>query len=137
MRSGTKSRNSCRFATLNWLAELQPRRHPKNQDHLDHGVLLNSDGTLWIGTWVVAQEHAIKGERISAYMALHEKKSKMPYRQGLIIGWRSGQRDRQSANAPVQTEEGIEFLVEPTSKSYCWIGDGTGEKGYLWVEDDG
>jgi hypothetical protein len=100
----------------------------------DNGVSLNSDGTFWSGTWVVAKEHAVKGEQINAYVALHEKKSEPSYRQGIIKGWRIGTRDRQYADAPVQTEEGIEFLIEPTPDAYAWVGDGTGEKGYLWVE---
>jgi hypothetical protein len=39
-------------------------------------------------------------------------------------------------NAEVQTVEDIEFLIEATSDPYGWVGDGTGEKGYNWIELD-
>ncbi|HWO37846.1 MAG TPA: hypothetical protein VNO32_54430 [Candidatus Acidoferrum sp.] len=100
----------------------------------DHGVTRNPDGTFWSGTWVVAKERADHGEKIDAYIALHEKKSEPSYLQGIIRGWRTATRDRQYADVPVQTEEGIDFLIEPISDSLLWKGDGAGEKGYWYGE---
>jgi hypothetical protein len=101
----------------------------------DQGVSQNADGTFWTGTWVVAKERAEDGEKNCAYVALHEKKSEPSYLQGTIRGWRIASRDRQYGEVPIQTDEGIDFLIEPTSVTLGWQGDGTGEKGY-WYGDD-
>jgi len=100
----------------------------------DRGVVHNPDGTLWSGSWVVAKEHAERAERNNAYLALHESKSEQSYLQGIVKGWRTAPRDRQYSDVEAQTEEGIEFLVEPISTAFPWRGGGSGEKGY-WYGD--
>jgi len=100
----------------------------------DRGVVHNPDGTCWSGSWVVAKEHAERAERNNAYLALHESKSEQSYLQGIIKGWRAAPRDRQYSDVEAQTEEGIEFLLEPISTVFLWRGGGSGEKGY-WYGD--
>jgi hypothetical protein len=97
------------------------------------GVTSNPDGTIWTGTWVVDQVHAARGEKIRAYVALHATKAEPSYLQGIIKGWRRVAREQEYAEGrPVKIENGIDFLLEPTSEPYQWNGDGAGEKGYLW-----
>src|SRR5262249_5377337 len=97
------------------------------------GVTANGDGTLWTGTWVVSKEHAAHGAKIGAYVALHESKSEPSYLQGKIKDSRNAKREREYAEGrPARTENGIDFLLEPTTQSYTWSGDGAGEKGYVW-----
>jgi hypothetical protein len=97
------------------------------------GVTANSDGTMWTGTWVVDQIHAERAEKIHAYVALHATKAEPSYLQGIIKGWRRTAREQEYADGrPAKTEFGIDFLLEPTTESYRWNGDGAGEKGYLW-----
>ena len=99
----------------------------------EKGVITNSDGTFWSGTWVVDQIHAERGEKIGAYVALHATKAEPSYLQGVIKGWRKSDREQEYAEGrPVRIEHGIDFLLEPTNAPYQWNGDGSGEKGYLW-----
>jgi len=101
------------------------------------GVTDIGEGRFWSGSWVVAEANARNSTQRSAYLALHESKAEPSYRQGKIVDYRRSPRDMVSDNetgdAP-KTEEGIEFLVEETSKPYEWVGDGAGEKGYRWAE---
>jgi hypothetical protein len=39
------------------------------------GVTRNEDGTIWTGTWVVAEEHAQSAVQYGAQVALHSLKS--------------------------------------------------------------
>ena len=98
----------------------------------DQGVSFNSDGTFWSGTWVVDESHAARGVEINAYVALHERKSELSYRQGLIKGWRKVEREEKYADRPVKIKSGIDFLLAPTSDPFQWVGAGAGEKGYAW-----
>jgi hypothetical protein len=99
------------------------------------GVTLNSDGTVWTGTWVVDPRHAERGSRIGAYVALHTTKSEPSYLQGTIKDWRRSPRERQYSDVrPAKTRFGIDFLLELTSSPYEWQGDGSGEKGYAYVQ---
>jgi hypothetical protein len=50
------------------------------------GVVYNDDGTFRSGSWVVAKEHAQRAERITAYVALHERQSDQSYLQGIVKG---------------------------------------------------
>jgi hypothetical protein len=93
----------------------------------DRGVALNSDGTFWSGSWVVAEAHAEKSLSAGAYLALHSSRTEPSYGQGQIIGFRTAPRSMIAKH-----NEGIEFHVRPESSPYAWTGDGTGEKGYNW-----
>jgi hypothetical protein len=54
--------------------------------------------------------------------------------QGTVKDWRKSERDRQYAeDRPVNIEFGVDFLAEITNEPYGWKGDGSGEKGYVWV----
>jgi hypothetical protein len=97
------------------------------------GVRTNQDGTVWTGTWVVAEEHAKTGVEIGAYVALHVTKSEDSYLQGRIINWDKARREpRYADNQPARTEYGINFLLQLTPDTFQWHGEGSGEKGYLW-----
>jgi len=101
------------------------------------GVKKNDDGTLWTGTWVVAEVHAARAAKISAYVALHESKAEPSYLQGVIKDFKRSARESSYAEGQeVQTEYGMDFLFEPTSKPYAWVGEGSGEKGYAWAMVD-
>jgi hypothetical protein len=100
------------------------------------GVTEASSGRFWSGSWVVAESNVSKSIQRGAYLALHEAKSEMSYRQGKIVDFRRSVRDmvpESDAGPPPQIEEGIEFLVEEAGKAYEWVGRGAGEKGYRWA----
>jgi hypothetical protein len=102
----------------------------------EKGITRNADGTIWTGTWVVDKKHAARAVEVRAYVALHASKSEPSYLQGIVKDWRRTGRQREYADGrPVQIEEGIDFLLEPTEQPHIWHGDGTGEKGYLWSSD--
>jgi hypothetical protein len=101
----------------------------------EKGVTRNSDGTVWTGTWVVDPQHAERGSKNGAYVALHSTKSELSYLQGTIKDWRKTRREREYAeDRPTRTEFGIDFLLQLTNTPYEWRGDGSGEKGYAWVK---
>jgi hypothetical protein len=93
----------------------------------NRGVEINSDGTFWSGSWIVAEQNVQNSLKYGAYLALHEAKSERSYRQGTIIGYRKAARSMVS-----KSEEGIEFRVQPENIQYEWVGNGAGEKGYKW-----
>jgi hypothetical protein len=93
----------------------------------DKGVTMNPDGTFWSGVWVVDEIHAANAPNVGTYLALHKTRAEPSYRQGFVRGWRKTTR-----NIAAKTEDGIEFLIEPTDEAYDWVGAGTGEKGYRW-----
>jgi hypothetical protein len=93
----------------------------------DKGVTMNPDGTFWSGVWVVDEIHGANAPKVGAYLALHKTRAEPSYRQGLVKDWRKTMR-----NIAAKTEDGIEFLIEPTDQPYEWVGAGTGEKGYRW-----
>lgn len=99
------------------------------------GVTQNPDGTIWTGTWVVDARHAKQGARSGAYVALHTAKSESSYLQGTIKDWRQSPREQEYADGrPAKTRFGIDFLLELTQSPYEWKGDGSGEKGYAYME---
>jgi hypothetical protein len=99
----------------------------------EQGVVRNSDGTAWTGTWVVAREHAERAPVIGTYVALHSTKSERSYLQGTIKDVRRRERERSYAEGQtVQTEFGYDFQFELTDIPYEWQGGGSGEKGYAW-----
>jgi hypothetical protein len=95
----------------------------------DRGVTLIGDDRFWSGSWVVDEGNIRKSLRYGAYLALHETKADMSYRQGQIVDYRRSPRDMVS-----KTEDGIEFLVRQTDEPYAWVGAGSGEKGYRWTK---
>ena len=99
----------------------------------EQGVTHNADGTIWTGTWVIAQAHAERAAKVGSYVALHESKAGPSYLQGTIKDFRISKRERSYAEGHVaQTEFGIDFLFAPNNTPYEWVGDGSGEKGYAW-----
>jgi hypothetical protein len=103
----------------------------------DRGVSQASDGRFWSGSWVVAEINVKNSLKYGAYLALHEAKSELSYRQGQIIDYRRSPRDMFVSSEPgaeTKVEEGIEFLVKETDESYAWVGTGAGEKGYRWTK---
>ena len=102
----------------------------------ERGVIHIDDGSFWTGSWVVAKEHAERSERLNAYVALHEKQSEQFHLQGTITNWRPAARERLYADKEVQTNEGVKFLVAPTSTPLPWRGNGTIEKRYWYGTDE-
>jgi hypothetical protein len=101
----------------------------------DRGVTAVGNDRFWSGSWVVAEVNVRASIKYGAYLALHETKSDLSYRQGQIIDYRRSPRDMLSpADEGGKTEEGIEFLVQETSEPYAWVGAGAGEKGYRWTK---
>ncbi len=97
------------------------------------GVIRNQDGTIWSGTWVVAEENAENAVRYGALVSLHSSRAEPSYLQGEIKGWRkSARKPRYSGEQLTQVEEGIDFLFKPSDLPLPWKGDATGEKGYAW-----
>lgn len=98
------------------------------------GVSRNQDGTIWTGTWVVAEEHAERAARYGAFVALHSSRAEPSYLQGMVKAWRKSRRQpRYSGEKQTQVDEGIDFLFEPSGFPLPWKGDATGEKGYAWA----
>jgi hypothetical protein len=98
------------------------------------GVTRNSDGSIWTGTWVVAEDNAIDAEAYGSVVALHTNKAEPSYIQGTIKGWRRSPREkRYSEDQLVKTTSGIDFLFVPDKGPIPWKGDATGEKGYFWA----
>lgn len=93
----------------------------------DTGVEDLGNGQFWTRTWAVARDLALKSVEYGAYVALHENKSSPSYRQGKLIRIEVGSRG-QSA----KIEEGVDFLVESAEGPKLWVGNATGERGYLW-----
>jgi hypothetical protein len=93
----------------------------------NRGVEANEDGTFWSGSWIVAEQNVRKSLKYGAYIALHNSKSELSYRQGRLIDYRKSARSMVSKN-----EEGIEFKIQPEEDPYEWVGNGAGEKGYKW-----
>jgi hypothetical protein len=100
----------------------------------DRGVTPGGENQFWSGSWVVAEANVRASMKFGAYLALHETKSQLSYRQGQILGYRCSPRDMLSEiEEGGKIEEGIEFLVQETSEPYAWVGAGAGEKGYRWA----
>lgn len=95
------------------------------------GVTKNADGTFSTGIWAVAEAVADRARTVGAYIALHNNKSERSYLQGTLKSWR--QLERKGKAIP----HGIEFIVEPSHKTRPWRGDGAGEKGYFYGDDEG
>ncbi len=80
----------------------------------DHG-----DGTFETGFWVVAGKHLDDVE----YVALHETKDRLSYRQGRVISWH---------HVIYEGRERVVFVVNQEGAPRGWVGGGSGEKGYAW-----
>lgn len=99
------------------------------------GVTRNENGTLWTGTWVVAEKHANEGVKYRSVVALHKAKALDSYLQGTILEWRKSPRQpKYSGESKTRIEIGIDFLITPVSTPLQWVGNGSGEKGYRWKE---
>jgi hypothetical protein len=95
----------------------------------DRGVIGSGPGRFWSGAWVVAEANVKRSIECGAYLALHETKAEVSYRQGKILDYRIGTRDMID-----KQNHGIEFLIEETGIPLEWSGGGSGEKGYKWEE---
>jgi hypothetical protein len=102
----------------------------------DRGVMDHSHGRFWTGSWVVAEANVQKSLKYNSYVALHESKSDLSYRQGRILDYRRSPRDMlaDKNEGDTKTDEGIEFLVQEEATPYPWHGGGSGEKGYKWSQ---
>ena len=103
----------------------------------DRGVAQIDKDQFWSGSWVVSEANVRESLKYGAYLALHESRSEMSYRQGQILDYRRSPRDMLDGDKTgerTKIEEGIEFRVQETSEPYVWVGEGTGEKGYRWAK---
>jgi hypothetical protein len=73
---------------------------------------------------------AERAQAVGAYVALHYSKSELSYLQGVMRGWH--QLERKNKVIP----NGIEFIVDTTDTPLPWRGDGAGERGYYYGDDD-
>jgi hypothetical protein len=89
----------------------------------DRGVKVNSDGTFWSTSWVVAEEVLQKSMKYGAKLALHSSKAEPSYRQGTI---RDYQRIDDFAEGDVKFR--IDFLVVSDETPLAWAGSDAGEK---------
>lgn len=98
------------------------------------GVTEDSPGKFRTGSWVVSESNVQLSLKCGAYVALHESKPDVSYRQGKLLGYRRTIRDMlaDENNGETKINEGIEFFVEETAQAYSWVGEATGEKGYKW-----
>jgi hypothetical protein len=102
----------------------------------EKGVIRNSDGTAWSGTWVVAADQAEKSLKADGYVALHLRHSEPSYLQGKIKAWRRSKRERAYAEGQeVKTPMGPDFLLQITEQPMEWRGEGTMERSYVYTSD--
>lgn len=80
----------------------------------DHG-----DGTFDSGFWWVAKKRRATIE----YLALQGSRSSRSYRQGRVIGVRDVEYEGKTRTI---------FTVRSEGSPRAWVGDGAGERGYLW-----
>lgn len=79
------------------------------------------NGVFKSGQWKIAEHRA----NTARYLALHEGKNQLSYRQGAIERW------ERSPESP----DRLIFYVKATDEPMEWKGKGTGEKGYCWSDD--
>jgi hypothetical protein len=104
----------------------------------EKGVTRNLDGTVWSGTWVVAESQAERSLGVGAYVALHLSHAEPSYLQGMMKGLRRAPREMQYAEGQeVKTPMGTDFLLQLTDTALEWSGEGTVEKSYLYAADGG
>ena len=102
----------------------------------EKGSTRNKDGTVWSGTWVVAEKQAQRSLKNGAYVALHASHSDRSYLHGIIKGFRRTKReDAYAEGQKVKTPVGTDFLLEITNQSVEWRGAGTVERSYVYSID--
>jgi hypothetical protein len=102
----------------------------------EKGVIRNSDGTAWSGTWVVAEANAEKSLKAGAYVALHLSHAEPSYLKGTVKAWRRTRREREYAEGQeVKTSIGTDFLIQITDDQIEWQGQGTVERSYVYLSD--
>ena len=102
----------------------------------EKGVIRNSDGTVWSGTWVVAEVQAEHSLRAGAYVALHLSHAEPSYLQGTVQAWRRTKREDEYAEGQkVKTSIGTDFLLQLTDSKFEWRGEGTVERSYVYASD--
>lgn len=102
----------------------------------EKGVARNADGTVWSGTWVVAEDQAKRSLSVGAYVALHLSHSEPSYLQGRMKDWRRSKRESEYAEGQeVKTPMGTDFLIELTDERLEWQGEGTVERSYVYASD--
>jgi hypothetical protein len=103
----------------------------------EKGVTRNPDGTVWSGTWVVAEKQAERSLKAGAYVALHANHAEPSYLHGIVKAFRRTKReDAYAEGQKVKTPIGTDFLLEITDQSIEWRGRGTVERSYVYASDD-
>ncbi|HEY1474035.1 MAG TPA: hypothetical protein VGF53_08130 [Pseudolabrys sp.] len=103
----------------------------------EKGVTRNTDGTVWSGTWVVAEKQAERSMTTGAYVALHASHAEPSYLHGIIKAYRRSKReDAYAEGQEVKTPVGTDFLLELTDRSVEWQGRGTVERSYVYASDE-
>lgn len=85
----------------------------------DRNVTDHGDGTFDTGFWKVSTKHCDGVE----YVALHESRDSLSYRQGRVISWRTTTYEGRTR---------VIFTVRSDQHRRTWSGGGSGEKGYAW-----
>jgi hypothetical protein len=102
----------------------------------EKGVTRNSDGTVWSGTWVVAEAQAERSLQVGAYVALHLSHAEPSYLRGTVQGWRRAKREDEYAEGQeVKTPIGTDFLLQLIDGQIEWRGEGTVERSYVYASD--
>jgi hypothetical protein len=102
----------------------------------EKGVIRNSDGTVWSGTWVVAEIQAEQSLKVGAYVALHLSHAEPSYMHGKVRAWRRTKREDEYAEGQeVKTPIGTDFLLKLTDEKIEWRGAGTVERSYVYAPD--
>jgi hypothetical protein len=102
----------------------------------EKGLTRDPDGTVWSGTWVVAEKQAERSMKAGAYVALHTSHSEPSYLHGIITAYRRSKReDAYAEGQKVKTPFGTDFRLELTDKSLGWQGQGTVERSYVYAAD--
>lgn len=83
----------------------------------DRNVTDHGDGTFDTGFWYVARKHWDTVE----YVALHESRDCLSYRQGRVVSWKATLYEGKTR---------VIFTVEAEGTRRAWVGGGSGEKGY-------
>jgi hypothetical protein len=97
--------------------------------HAEYEVTELPDGTFWSGVWAVKEDHCDIAMELGGYVALHESKLVLSYRQGKIVEWKLEPRTKG------KTAMGISFLLEPLTEALRWYGNASGERGYRRLSD--
>ena len=75
--------------------------------------------------WIMNPKHVRQG----IVFALHESKAERSYRQGRVLKLIATKEERKPSG---RLQRRVKLLVKETSAPLPWVGNGYGEKGFVW-----